>query len=496
MRPRPSSPLYRKFTARFSRAKAGENSHAGNSRPFAMKQDLSLLPDRYRDPGRVGVGGMGEVYRAEDTVLGRVVAVKLLAERYSADEAVRQRFTREALAAARLSGEPNTVTIFDVGEHEQRPFIVMEYLHGGSLEDRLRDHGAQQPAQVLEWLEQAGAALDAAHRNGIVHRDVKPGNLLLAADGTVRVADFGVASAAGLDSLTITGTVLGTAGYLAPEQARGEPAKPASDLYALAVVAFELLTGRRPYEADTPTAEASAHVHAEIPLISDVTDLPPQVDHVFLRALAKDPAQRYRTAGDFVSALREALRAGATVTTELEPTVVVPPPRRGGAPIGAIVGAVLLALALAGAGLAALLTRDGDGESASPQTVTQVTTVAGEPTTETVVTTTEAPPPPPPPQPPPEPPAAGGNGVALTDQATRLLEQGRYGEAESVARQAVAALEGSSNQTYLAYALYDLGAALAAQEKCDEAVPLLERSEQIQGSRAPITQAKARCGVR
>jgi eukaryotic-like serine/threonine-protein kinase len=462
-----------------------------------MTQDVSILPDRYREPGRVGLGGMGEVYRAEDTVLGRVVAVKMLAERYSADEAVRQRFTREALAAARLSGEPNTVTIFDVGEHGQRPFIVMEYLRGGSLEDRLREHGAQEPARVLEWLEQAGAALDAAHRNGIVHRDVKPGNLLLAADGSVRVADFGVASAAGLDSLTMAGTVLGTAGYLAPEQARGETATPASDLYALAVVAYELLTGRRPYEADTPTAEASAHVHAEIPLISDVTDLPRQVDHVFLRALAKEPAQRYRMAGDFVSALREALRAGATVTTELEPEVVAPPPRRrSGIPVGAIVGVVLLALALAGAGLAALLTRDGDGETASPQTVTQVTTVAGEPTTETVVTTTQAPPPPPQPPQPPPPPAAGGDGVALTDQATRLLEQGRYAEAEGAARQAVAALEGSSNQTYLAYALYNLGAALAAQDKCDEAVPLLERSEQIQGARQPITQAKARCGVR
>src|ERR671914_913999 len=172
-----------------------------------MKVGTNLLPPRYRDPQRIGQGGMGEIYRAEVELLGRTVAIKLLADRYAADEAVRSRFTREALAAARLSGQPYTITIFDVGEHERRPFIVMEYLRGGSLEDRLREHGAQEPARVLDWLEEAASALDAAHANGIVHRDVKPGNLLLTPDGSVRVADFGVASAAGLDSLTAAGTV-------------------------------------------------------------------------------------------------------------------------------------------------------------------------------------------------------------------------------------------------------------------------------------------------
>jgi eukaryotic-like serine/threonine-protein kinase len=456
---------------------------------------MSILPDRYRDPERVGLGGMGEVYRAEDTVLGRTVAVKVLAERYAADEAVRARFTREALAAARLSGEPHTVTIFDVGEHNGRPFIVMEYLRGGSLEDRLREHGAQEPARVLEWLEQAAAALDAAHEHGIVHRDVKPGNLLLAADGTVSVADFGVARAAGLDSLTAAGTVLGTAGYLAPEQARGEPTTPASDLYALAVVAFQLLTGRRPYEADSPTAEAAAHVHAEIPSISEQTDLPPELDPVFRRAMAKDPAARYETSGDFVSALREAVHIGATATRELPATHVMPAGRRR-LPVPLIAAGLLLALGLAGAGLAAILA-DENGNTVEPRTVTTVLTKQGEPTTETVVTTapatttattatTAAPPP---------PAAGGGNGRQLTDQATAQLRNGNWTEAERLARQAVQALEGSGDNRYLAYALYDLGRALAEQDRCDEAVPLLERSEQLQGSRAPITQAKRRCGV-
>src|SRR6187401_633559 len=175
-----------------------------------MTSSTGILPPRYRDPERIGWGGMGDIYRAEDSELGRTVAVKVLAERYARDPSLRQRFTREALAAARLSGDPSTVTIYDVGEWEGRPFIVMEHVGGGSLEDRLRS-GAPSTDEALDWLAQAADALDAAHAKGVVHRDVKPGNLLLTADGRLRVADFGIASAAGLDSLTLTGTVLGTA---------------------------------------------------------------------------------------------------------------------------------------------------------------------------------------------------------------------------------------------------------------------------------------------
>ena len=226
------------------------------------------LPPRYRSPERVGVGGMGEIYRAEDTTLGRQVAIKVLSERYAEDAAVRQRFKREALAAARLSGEDSTVTIFDVGEWDERPFIVMEYLGGGSIADRLSaGRGADLAGARLA--RQAASALDAAHANGIVHRDVKPANLLLDRSDRVHVADFGIASAAGLDSMTVTGTVLGTAGYLSPEQANGQRATPASDRYALAVVAYELLTGGRPFEAESPTAEAAAHVHAPVPSVCE-----------------------------------------------------------------------------------------------------------------------------------------------------------------------------------------------------------------------------------
>jgi serine/threonine-protein kinase len=209
----------------------------------------TLLPPRYGDIRPIARGGMGEIFLATDRELGREVAVKVLAERYAKDESLRARFKREALAAARLSGNHSIVTIFDVGEHAGRPIIVMEYLAGGSLEQRIDRERPGDPSQVLDWLGEAAAALDAAHAAGIVHRDVKPGNLLLDDRGHVKVADFGIASAAGMDSFTQTGTILGTAGYLSPEQARGERATAASDRYALGVVAWELLTGRRPFES-------------------------------------------------------------------------------------------------------------------------------------------------------------------------------------------------------------------------------------------------------
>jgi eukaryotic-like serine/threonine-protein kinase len=458
-----------------------------------MATKTDILPSPYLTPELIGQGGMGEIYRSEDELLGRTVAVKVLAKRFSADEALRGRFTREALAAARLAGEPHTVTIFDVGEHEGRPFIVMEYLRGGTLADRLREHGAQEPGRVLDWLDEAGAALDAAHAHGVVHRDVKPGNLLLAGDGTVRVADFGVASAAGLDSLTMTGTILGTAGYLAPEQARGEPTTPATDLYALGVVAFELLTGQRPFQADTPTAEAAAHVHAPVPAVSERSDLPRELDPVFRRAMAKDPAERFPSAGDFVSALREAMRTAGATTRELEP-VPAPPPVPAGRPfpLPALIGGGLLTAALLGVGVAAALTgRDDGGQTVQTVTSVQVRTIEGKPRTQTVVTTapaaTQREPAPPP------PPPASASGRALTDQATSLMKQGRYDEALPIARQALQQLQGTG-QTYEGYANYNVGRSLVELDRCDEALPYLDRREQLLGPHPDVTAARRKCG--
>jgi tetratricopeptide (TPR) repeat protein len=471
-----------------------------------MAADTDILPPRYRRPQRVGRGGMGDIYHATDTSLGRPVAIKILADRYAEDESVRNRFTREALAAARLSGDPNIVTIFDVGEWQQRPYIVMEYLAGGSLEDVLRERGAQEPGQALEWLEHAGRALDAAHAHQIVHRDVKPANLLLDRSGEVHVADFGIASATGMDSLTKPGTVLGTAGYLAPEQAAGERAMPASDRYALAVVAFELLTGSRPFERESTTAEAAAHVHADIPSISARRpDLPPQLDDVFARALAKDPTARYPTCADFVGAMRAALVEAAGATRAL-PVVPSAPPAQRTRRVWPLVAAGLAAVGLAGVGLAAALT-DGGDEEATPaptqpaRTVvrTIATTLPG--TTEQVTVTATAPattqPPPTDDETQEPPPPTGGSvedGIALTDQATGLMRQGNYAEALPIAQRALAMLRGSGH-IYEAYANYDVGRSLAELGRCEEALPHLNRREQLAGPHPDVTSAKRKCGA-
>ena len=306
-----------------------------------------LLPARYRNLKPIGHGGMAEIYRATDTTLGRDVAVKVLAEHMAEDEEVRARFLREALAAARLSGESHTVSIYDVGELDGRPFLVMEYLSGGSIADRLRA-GRVPPAQALTWLNQAARALDSAHACGVVHRDVKPGNLLLDEQGNAHVADFGIARADGLDSNTQTGVVMGTAGYLSPEQERGASATSASDRYALAVVAHELLTGARP--GTTPS-----------------TTLPPAANAVFARALALRPEDRFGSCLGFVAALR-----GALASPEAR-TVPIRRRRRRRAP--ALV-ALAIALGLLGAVLAVgLSARDEKRKPAPPTAIVRRSTV-------------------------------------------------------------------------------------------------------------------------
>ena len=420
------------------------------------------LPPRYRQPERIARGGMGEVYRAEDAELGRVVAVKLLGEHYADDEAVRGRFTREARAAARLSQAPSTVTIFDVGEHEGRPYIVMEYLSGGSLAERLAEEGAQPPGRALAWLAQTAAALDAAHANGVVHRDVKPANLLLDEEDRVYVADFGVASATGLGTFTEVGSVVGTAGYLAPEQAKGEPATPASDRYALAVVAFELLTGARPFARESTTAEAMAHVREPIPTASSLNpDLPVEVDDVLEQGLAKDPDRRFASSVDLVAALREALDAAAGRTAVMpaaghahgrsrEPRPTVMRARRRRFPLVLV---LLAGLLLAGV-LAAVLLAGGDDQTASPGT-----TATAEKTTSQATTaeaTTEPPPPPPP----------AKSASELNDEGFRLMQQGNYEAALPLLEQAVAGLAGTG-ELVEAYASYNLAFTRFALGNCD-----------------------------
>jgi eukaryotic-like serine/threonine-protein kinase len=451
-----------------------------------MPVDTDILPPRYRSPRRIALGGMGEVYRATDAVLGRAVAVKLLGERYSRDDAVRGRFTREALAAARLSGEPNIVTVFDVGEHAGRPFIVMEYLGGGSLEERIQKDGAQEVGESLEWLEQAAAALDAAHRHGVVHRDVKPANLMLDRNGAVHVADFGIASAAGTDSLTMTGTVLGTAGYLSPEQAQGERATPASDRYSLAVVAFELMSGRRPFESGSITAEAAAHVNAPVPSIAELCEgLPTELDAVFRRALAKDPARRFETAWEFVGALHAALAEAAGATRSFQPTAPTSPPLSVLTPVSRRrprrspwpVLVALLALATVGGAIAAIVLSNGDHKSkASPPLKPKTVTVTRPGSTGPATGTTQAPPPP------PATASSSLSGSALNDAGFTKMQAGDYTGALPLLQQAVTKL-GGVGYPYEAYANYNLGYTLLQLGRCSEATPYLQKAAQLEPQR-------------
>jgi serine/threonine-protein kinase len=421
---------------------------------------------------------MGDIYLATDETLGREVVVKVLSDRYAADPEITERFKREGLAAARLSGESGAVTIFDVGDWHGRPFIVMEHLGGGSLEDRLVREGAQPPDRALRWLGQAAETLDSAHRHGIVHRDVKPANLLLDDRDDLHVADFGIASAAGLDSMTLTGTILGTAGYLSPEQARGERAGPSSDLYALAVVAYELLSGHRPYENDSPTAEAAAHVNAPVPSIAERSkNLPPALDGVFRRALAKEPARRYGSAAELVSTLKKALSEPADTTVAVAPPRA-PASRRSGLPMRFLIpAALLLGAAAIGAAVAAILTSGGD-----PTAQVLTRTVAGPAGTTTVqqtVTQPTAPPPPPPPA------AVGGiDGHTANDRGYQLMQQGSFSSALPLFQQAVQRLQGTGpSDPYEGYANYNLGYTLYRLGRCSEAVTYLSRAEQLEPDR-------------
>jgi eukaryotic-like serine/threonine-protein kinase len=472
-----------------------------------MAVGTGVLPERYTGAQPIGRGGMGEIFRATDTTLGRAVAVKVLAEGYARDASVRERFTREALAVARLSGNPNIVTIYDVGEHRERPFIVMEYLPGGSLDQKIRAEGAQTPRQALEWLEQAADALDAAHREGVVHRDVKPANLLLDRYGRVHVADFGIASAAGLGSLTQTGTVLGTASYLSPEQAQGERTTSASDLYSLGIVAFELLTGRRPFEGDSVAAEAAAHVTGVVPPVRDLNPaLPSELDPVFARALAKDPARRFGSAAEFVAALRHALDEAAGATGVIAPAAVhtaptrpLPPrarPSRRTRPVWLLPLLGLLLAAGAGGGVAGALLTGGSNKALPPaRPSVSVKTVTAEGTT--VVTTATAAAPTTTPTTSSAPTTSSSSDpVALNDQAWSLMKQQNYQAALPLLQQAVRDLQGRTDLT-TAYANYNLGVTLIALGHCSEAMPYLEVARQIEPGRHEVhdaIKAAQKCG--
>ena len=282
-----------------------------------------LFADRYELDRSLGAGGMSTVRLAFDTRLERYVAVKLLAEHLAHDAGFVTRFRREALAAGRLV-HPNIVQVFDFGLDPAtgRQYIVMEHVDGQSCAEILRERGALDPADAVDVAAQACRGLDYAHRNGVIHRDVKPGNLLRTREGQVKLADFGIAKAAEQSDITKVGSVLGTAAYLSPEQTRGEPAGPASDLYALGVVAFQLLTGRLPFEGGSLTEIARQQESGALPRPDELNpQVPRALGAAVLRALAPAPVERYASAADMEQALRDGLRGRAPAA--LDPTIAL-----------------------------------------------------------------------------------------------------------------------------------------------------------------------------
>jgi len=368
----------------------------------------TVIAGRYRLEDVLGRGGMSEVWRAKDLELGRDVAIKLLAP--DADTA---RFEREARAVASLA-HPNITQLYDYGESEGRPYIVLEYVPGGTLEERLRDKKPLPDEEALAIAAGIAAGLAHAHARGIVHRDLKPANVLFDEEGRPKLADFGIARmAAGEGTLTEAGTVLGTAAYISPEQAIGEPATAASDVYSFGVILYRMLTGRLPFESSNPMELVTLHRDAPPPPISQFRDdAPATLESTAMAALAKDPAARPPDGAALLAELGVSAGAERTTATtvlagdatQLLPVVgaaaaqdayPAPPPDRRRAPI---VIAVLLVLALAGGALAYAVTRSSP--PSSPGTISSFTlstkkrttsaTTTTAPSTSTQQTTTQA----------------------------------------------------------------------------------------------------------
>jgi eukaryotic-like serine/threonine-protein kinase len=330
----------------------------------------TLAAGRYRIVRDLGHGGMATVQLAHDEELNRPVALKLLPDHLAGDDAFRARFLREARLAGRLS-HPNVVRVYDAGEADGRPFIVMEYVPGTSLAEA----GRLAPARVVELGVQACAGLQHAHDAGLVHRDVKPANLLVRDDGVLKVADFGIARAAESTRHTQAGTLLGTAAYLAPEQIAGADATPASDVYSLGAVLYELLSGRPPYTFSSLAELAAQQADG---LIQPVRDLEPSVPHeveaAVMHALARDPSFRPASAADLAHELASATEQP---TRPLPQRRFVSVPGRGGAVwLAAAVVVAVIAVAL---GLAKL---GGGGSKTPPHAPPRVTPPASAPTAE------------------------------------------------------------------------------------------------------------------
>ncbi|SDD36965.1 serine/threonine protein kinase [Geodermatophilus telluris] len=361
-----------------------------------------VLGERYEIGGVLGRGGMAEVHLGRDLRLGREVAVKVLRSDLARDPSFQVRFRREAQAAASLN-HPAIVAVYDTGEDRNTsgatPYIVMEYVEGETLRDVLRREGVLQPERAMSLTADICAALDFSHRNGIVHRDVKPGNVMITPEGTVKVMDFGIARAVSDSAATMTSTaaVIGTAQYLSPEQARGEAVDARSDVYSVGCLLFELVTGAPPFTGDSPVSVAYQHVREDPRLPSSVNPaVPPELDAIVLKSLSKNPANRYQSAAEMRNDLLRALagqRVEATpVMGDAEKTTILgaTPGFPGGGDgwdddetarrrkrnrvIAAVVGALVLVGAVVGI---ALLVNSGGDDPEQPQAAARVTVPAG-----------------------------------------------------------------------------------------------------------------------
>ena len=348
--------------------------------------DQSVLGDRYRVEAKIGAGGMAEVYRGFDQVLSRTVAIKVLHPQFARDSAFVERFRREAQAAARLN-HASIVGVYDHGTDNGTQFIVMEFIEGRTLADALGAGRQPTPIQAAEVTQHICEALAAAHAQGVVHRDIKPENIMVTRDGTVKVMDFGIARLlTGPETAPQTSAVLGTASYLSPEQAQGQPVDARTDIYSLGTVLYEMLTGRPPFTGDSPVAIAYKHVNEPpVPPSQRNPDVPPSLDAVVMRALAKNPANRYQSAGEFAEDL-DRVRKGQQVqaTPLLMPgpeatqvisrghsTQVLPPqtePADGGRRVwlGILIGFLIVAVLLGGGYLAVNGLTGGGAGSPTP----------------------------------------------------------------------------------------------------------------------------------
>ena len=275
----------------------------------------TLFDGRYLISRKLGSGGMANVYLAMDQELGRRVAIKILDDRHASDEQFVERFRREAQNAAGLS-HPNIVSIYDRGDSEGTYYIAMEYIEGRTLKELLVARGPSPLGIAIDYTRQILSALRFAHRNGIVHRDIKPHNVIVDGEGRVKVMDFGIARAGAASQMTEAGSIIGTAQYLSPEQARGAPVDQTSDLYSTGIVLYELLTGSVPFTGETPVEIAMKHLsQAPVPPSTHRPEVPRDLDYVVLRALAKDPADRYHSAEEMDSDL-ERIARGIGVSAE------------------------------------------------------------------------------------------------------------------------------------------------------------------------------------